>query len=120
MTAALARGAHVLCEKPFALDRHEAAAMVRASVETGRTITAGFNLRFTTSAQQVAPARQRHNPARAAPAKSMYLPPPQRWVWCTFDGGPKPVHGFLRLRIAHKTMPPRRAVPPRLAFSYQR
>ena len=54
VTAALTSGAHVLCEKPFALDRHEAAAMVRASVETGRTITAGFNLRFTTSAQQVA------------------------------------------------------------------
>jgi predicted dehydrogenase len=53
VTAALAAGAHVLCEKPFALDRHEAAAMLRASLQAQRVITVGFNLRFTTSAQQI-------------------------------------------------------------------
>ncbi len=54
VTAAFASGADVFCEKPFALDRHEAAAMLRASVEADRAITVGFNLRFTESAQQVA------------------------------------------------------------------
>ena len=47
VVAALGAGAHVLCEKPVALDRHEAARMVRAAARAGRMLTAGFNLRYS-------------------------------------------------------------------------
>ena len=49
--AALAAGAHVLCEKPMAMDAHEGRQMIDAAETAGRLLTVGFNVRFTRSAQ---------------------------------------------------------------------
>jgi predicted dehydrogenase len=49
--AALDAGAHVLCEKPTALDAGEAAAMVAAARRADRFLTVGFNMRFLPAAQ---------------------------------------------------------------------
>ena len=47
VTVAAARaGKHVLCEKPFALDREEAAAMLRAADEAGVVHLVGHEFRF--------------------------------------------------------------------------
>ena len=40
--AALKAGAHVLCEKPMAMNRDEAQEMVRAAERAGRFVTVGF------------------------------------------------------------------------------
>ena len=48
--AALDAGAHVLCEKPMAMDAIEGRAMVDAAAAAGRLLTIGFNLRYTRSA----------------------------------------------------------------------
>jgi len=44
--AAIEAGAHVLCEKPFAMNAVEAAEMVSAAEASGRTLAVGFNMRF--------------------------------------------------------------------------
>ncbi len=44
-------GAHVLCEKPFALSLDEAKDMVAASRAAGRLLTIGFNMRYTVNAR---------------------------------------------------------------------
>jgi predicted dehydrogenase len=44
--AALAAGANVLCEKPFALNAGEAREMVDAADRVGRLLMVGFNMRF--------------------------------------------------------------------------
>jgi predicted dehydrogenase len=44
--AAIAADAHVLCEKPFALDASEALEMIVAAERAGRTLSVGFNMRF--------------------------------------------------------------------------
>jgi predicted dehydrogenase len=48
--AALRRGAHVLCEKPFALDLEEARTMTNAARAADRLLSVGFNMRFTDNA----------------------------------------------------------------------
>ena len=48
--AALAGGAHVFCEKPFAVDLAEAREMVEAGRVAERLLTVGFNMRFTDNA----------------------------------------------------------------------
>jgi predicted dehydrogenase len=48
--AALEHGAHVLCEKPFALDLADARAMVEAARAADRLLSVGFNMRFTDNA----------------------------------------------------------------------
>ena len=50
---AFATGAHVLCEKPLALDAAEGREMLRASVAADRTLAIGFNMRFTPNAQTI-------------------------------------------------------------------
>jgi predicted dehydrogenase len=50
---ALEAGAHVLCEKPLAFDLDDGRAMVAAADRTRRTLSVGFNLRYTTAAQAV-------------------------------------------------------------------
>jgi predicted dehydrogenase len=45
--AALRAGKHVLCEKPFALDARQAAAMVDAAARSGRTAMVGHEFRHT-------------------------------------------------------------------------
>ena len=49
--AALEAGAHVLCEKPMAMNLDEAQEMVRAAERAGRFITVGFNMRYLGAAQ---------------------------------------------------------------------
>jgi predicted dehydrogenase len=49
--AALAAGAHVLCEKPFAPSLDEAQEMVEAARAAGRLLTVGFNMRYTANAR---------------------------------------------------------------------
>ena len=50
--AALGAGAHVLCEKPMAMDAIEGREMVDAADAAGRLLTIGFNLRYTRSARR--------------------------------------------------------------------
>jgi predicted dehydrogenase len=50
---AFAAGAHVLCEKPLALDRAEAQAMVEAAARAGRIGMTCFNWRFLAAMQQL-------------------------------------------------------------------
>src|SRR4051794_37847472 len=48
--AAIECDAHVLCEKPFALDASEALEMIVAAERAGRMLSVGFNMRFMDSA----------------------------------------------------------------------
>ncbi|CAN5803443.1 Gfo/Idh/MocA family oxidoreductase [soil metagenome] len=48
---ALDAGAHVLCEKPLAMNAAEGREMLDAAQAAGRLLTVGFNLRHTRSAQ---------------------------------------------------------------------
>ncbi|MBL8066363.1 MAG: Gfo/Idh/MocA family oxidoreductase [Chthonomonadaceae bacterium] len=43
---ALRAGKHVLCEKPLAMDRHEAKKMCRAAKESGKILQVGLQMRF--------------------------------------------------------------------------
>jgi predicted dehydrogenase len=49
-TAALSAGAHVLCEKPLALNATEGKEMVAAAKAANRHLLVGFNMRFSDSA----------------------------------------------------------------------
>jgi predicted dehydrogenase len=48
--AALEAGAHVLCEKPLAMNAAEGARMVAAARKAGRVLAVGYNMRFTPNA----------------------------------------------------------------------
>src|SRR5262245_28879704 len=50
--AAFAQGAHVLCEKPMAMDRAQARAMTDAAAAAGRVGMIGFNWRFPAAMQR--------------------------------------------------------------------
>ncbi|HEY7520660.1 MAG TPA: Gfo/Idh/MocA family oxidoreductase [Methylomirabilota bacterium] len=50
---AVAAGAHVLCEKPVAMTRAEARAMVDAAGRAGRVAMTGFNWRFPAAMQRL-------------------------------------------------------------------
>lgn len=51
--AALARGAHVLCEKPIALNAADAATMTRAAAGADRRLFVGFNMRHMQSVRAI-------------------------------------------------------------------
>ena len=50
---AFAAGAHVLCEKPLAMSRDEAHAMLEAARRAGRVAMTDFNWRFTAAMQEL-------------------------------------------------------------------
>lgn len=50
---AFARGAHVMCEKPVAMNAAEAAEMLAAAERAGRTLSVGFNMRYMDAALAV-------------------------------------------------------------------
>lgn len=50
---AFAQGAHVLCEKPVAMERAEAEAMVEAATRARRVAMTGFNWRFPAAMQEL-------------------------------------------------------------------
>ena len=50
---AFATGAHVLCEKPLALEADEGREMLRAAGAADRMLAIGFNMRFTPNAQTI-------------------------------------------------------------------
>lgn len=50
---AFAQGAHVLCEKPVAMDRGEAETMVEAATRARRVAMTGFNWRFSVAMQEL-------------------------------------------------------------------
>lgn len=52
--AAFEAGAHVLCEKPLAMNAAEGEAMVAAARRAGRMLAVGYNMRFTPNAQAIA------------------------------------------------------------------
>ena len=52
--AAFAAGAHVLCEKPLALNAEEGRAMLAAAQRAGRMLAIGYNMRFTPNARAIA------------------------------------------------------------------
>jgi predicted dehydrogenase len=49
--ASFARGANVICEKPFAMNLAETVAMAEAARAADRFLTLGFNMRFTPAAR---------------------------------------------------------------------
>ena len=51
--AALANGAHVMCEKPFAMNATEAAEMITAARQAKRILTIGTNMRFLGNTSQI-------------------------------------------------------------------
>lgn len=51
--AALKAGKHVHCDKPFALNQEEAAEVIEAARESGKTMMVGMNQRFSPEAQIV-------------------------------------------------------------------
>lgn len=51
--AAFEAGAHVLCEKPLALNAAEGASMVEAGRRAGKPLAIGYNLRFTPNARTI-------------------------------------------------------------------
>ena len=51
--AALSRGAHVLCEKPLAMDAAQGRAMVEAAARAKRTAMTSFNWRFPAAMRQL-------------------------------------------------------------------
>lgn len=51
--AALESGAHVLCEKPLAMNAAEGSQMVAAAKRAGRMLAVGFNMRFTPNARAI-------------------------------------------------------------------
>jgi predicted dehydrogenase len=56
---AIGAGAHVLCEKPFAMNLAEAREIVAAAERNGRLLTVGFNMRFMAAAEHAAAAVER-------------------------------------------------------------
>ena len=51
--AAFSRGAHVLCEKPLAMNTAEGVAMVEAARRAGKFLAVGFNMRFMPNAMAI-------------------------------------------------------------------
>src|SRR6476646_8149752 len=54
----MAVGAHVLCEKPFAMNLDEAREIAAAAERDERLLTVGFNMRFMAAAEHAASAVQ--------------------------------------------------------------
>ena len=96
VTAAAARGVHVLCEKPIAIDLASAGRMVAALETAGVMLGVLFQRRFWPAAQRIRAAIDdgtlghavpRTRLGAAAPRPSYYTAAPWRGTWATDGGG---------------------------------
>jgi predicted dehydrogenase len=71
--AALGAGKHVLCEKPMATSRAEAAAMLAAWRASGKQLTVGQHLRFDASVLQLRAYLEQHPPGKIYYARAQWL-----------------------------------------------
>ncbi len=71
--AALRAGAHVICEKPMALTYAQACEMVKASEETGKTLTFGFHMRSEPTSLAALQAIKSNKLGQIYYAKASYL-----------------------------------------------
>ena len=75
---ALATGAHVLCEKPLAMNAEEGRAMVEAAARAGRVAMTCFNWRFPAAMQRLHALVEAGHLGRLFHASARYLAP--RWA----------------------------------------
>lgn len=78
-TDALRAGAHVLVEKPFALDAASAAEVARVAVEADRLLSVGFNMRFLPQAEALRAEASRPEQGRAVAARAWARSPGIPW-----------------------------------------
>ena len=95
---ALARGAHVLCEKPLAMTRDEARAMVEASARAGRAAMTCFNWRFPAAMQRLHAMVEEGFLGKLFHASLRYLVP--RWA----DEATPPTWRMDRAQAGHGVM----------------
>lgn len=75
---ALAAGAHILCEKPLAMDAAEGRAMVEAAARSGRVAMTSFNFRFPAAMQRFHELVEQGVPGRPFHVSARFFGP--RWV----------------------------------------
>ncbi len=95
---AFAGGAHVLCEKPVAMDRRQAGRMVDAARRAGRVAMTGFNWRFI-------PAMQRFHAMVSEGAVGRVFHLDARWLGARWaDEAVKPTWRMDRAQAGHGAM----------------
>ena len=97
-TAALAQGAHVLCEKPLALDAAQCRAMVDASARARRVGMTCFNWRFPAAMRQLHAMVEAGFLGRLFHVNLRYMV--SRWA----DGGAAPTWRMDRAQAGHGAM----------------
>jgi len=95
---ALEAGAHVLCEKPLALNRAEAREMVEAAARAKRVAMTGFNWRFSAAMQRFHAMVEEGFLGRLFHASARYLVP--RWA----DEATPPTWRMDRAQAGHGAM----------------
>jgi predicted dehydrogenase len=95
---ALAGGAHVLCEKPLAMTRDEARAMVEAAARAGRVAMTCFNWRFPAAMQRLHAMVEEGFLGKLFHASLRYLVP--RWA----DEATPPTWRMDRAQAGHGAM----------------
>ncbi|MBI2555500.1 MAG: Gfo/Idh/MocA family oxidoreductase [Candidatus Rokubacteria bacterium] len=95
---AFAAGAHVLCEKPLAMTRAEARAMVEAAAHARRVAMTGFNWRFPAAMQRLHAMVEEGFLGTPFHASLRYLVP--RWV----DEATPPTWRMDRAQAGHGAM----------------
>ncbi|MBN2301250.1 MAG: Gfo/Idh/MocA family oxidoreductase [Lentisphaerae bacterium] len=71
--AALKAGKHVMLDKPFAMNRHEAERIIDAAKEAGKTFMLGMNIRFMENVQRVKALTEKGELGEIYHAKAYYL-----------------------------------------------
>ncbi len=95
---ALAVGAHVLCEKPLAMNAGEARAMVEAAARAGRVAMTCFNWRFPAAMQRLHAMVDEGALGRLFHVSARYMVP--RWA----DEGAQPTWRMDRTQAGHGAM----------------